>query len=408
MSSVRNQTTGSARLIRTWKRLRKLDFWVGAPLAWALGVLSRKSPSLAGTVPTSPPRRVICSQFTGLGNVTLSLPLLRALKEADVKVAFWSFEGQAELVELSGLADEVWGAPARSSFFLWRWIPAVIRARKFKADAFIDLETSSSLSAVLARLSGAPARVGFLGSGGTAREKLYTQLVSVSSVRHQSETLLLPLVSLGLGKPPSRRPSLPSLPDLSDVRTLFPDVRGRKKVIVNVNSNESRWHRHWPDSNWVSFCNQICEDRDVDLYFPGGAADRGRIQNLIAQLKDPVRAHNLAGEPTLAELLKLLTECDLVVTVESGIMHLAAWSGSPVLALFGPQTPEVGGPLGAQVRTIWGKTACSPCYLATIGAPAACRDNTCMRQIDVADVLEASRTLLGAPKITKAKPSVAA
>lgn len=379
-----------------WKNLKQLDAWVGRALTQVLALFSRRPASFAGSAPSASPRRVICAQFTGLGNVALALPLLRALREKGVSVAFWSFTGQAEIVSLSNLVDEVWSTPARPSFFVWGWIPALLRARRFRADAFVDLETASSLSAVLAKLSGAKTRIGYYGTGSSARERLYTHLVSVSSVRHISETHLMPLVALGLGKAPTRPPAFPPLPDLSAVRTLLPDVRGRKRVIVSINSNESRWHRHWPEANWTALCNQLLEDRSIDLFFPGGVGERDRIQALIAGLRDPIRAHNLAGEPTLAELLKLLSESELIVTIESGVMHLAAWTGRPMVALFGPQSPEIAGPLNPRAKTFWGKTACSPCYAPNRGAAAACRDNQCMKRIEVDEVVETCRAQLAA------------
>jgi lipopolysaccharide heptosyltransferase II len=75
-----------------------------------------------------------------------------------------------------------------------------------------------------------------------------------------------------------------------------------------------------------------------------------------------VGGRNLAGETTLDEALEILAGADLVVSNDSGLMHLAAALGRPLIALFGSSSPRHTPPLSAHARVLWLGIECSPCY----------------------------------------------
>ena len=106
---------------------------------------------------------------------------------------------------------------------------------------------------------------------------------------------------------------------------------------------------------------------------------------------------NLVGQTNLAELAGLFGVCDLVITHDSGPMHLAVLAGRPLLALFGPTDPRWFSDAGRKsTRVLWGgeDLPCRPCYDGRNFAP--CSDNLCLRRITVDQVhAEARRMLLG-------------
>lgn len=378
----------------------KLDAWLGKPLLAFLSLFARRNPSFAGEPPAgSVPKRVICAQFTGLGSLVLTLPLLQALKDAGISVAFWSFGGQAELARLSGLVDEVWTVdPVSSRRFFGSLIRSWWQARKFKADAFLDLESSARLSAILCRVSGARTRIGFL-SGDRNRDGSYTHLVSPSPIRHLAATYGKMAEPLGIPTPAiGERPKLPALPSLGRIRSILPQLSGRKRIVVNLHSTDMSWQRMWPEESWIALCDRLLEDRSVDLIFAGGNDDRDSVQALTARLKDPIRAYNIAGTPTLAELLKVLEEADLAVSVESGIMHLAAWAGTPLVAIYGPQTPLLTSPLSGSAIVLSASLPCSPCVGPGQVPVPGCRDHQCMKRISSERVFSACELILRSPR----------
>ncbi len=111
----------------------------------------------------------------------------------------------------------------------------------------------------------------------------------------------------------------------------------------------------------------------------GVAKDRAIADAIIATAGAPVT--DLVGKTTLAELMDELATCDLLLTNDTGTMHLAAFLGVPTVALFGSTEPALTGPLGPQHRVIRHHVPCSPCFLRECPL-----DFRCMLAIKVEEV----------------------
>jgi ADP-heptose:LPS heptosyltransferase len=95
---------------------------------------------------------------------------------------------------------------------------------------------------------------------------------------------------------------------------------------------------------------------------------------------------NLAGRTTLAELIERIRECRLVLTNDTGAMHLAAHLGVPVVAIFGSTEERLTGPLGPSSRVLRHHVPCSPCFLRECPL-----DLRCMKAVTVDEVVAAIR-----------------
>ena len=99
---------------------------------------------------------------------------------------------------------------------------------------------------------------------------------------------------------------------------------------------------------------------------------------------------------SVPQLAALLERASLVVSNDSGPAHVAAALGVPVVAVYGPETPEFYGLIGKRTRTIYHKTECSPCMNVYNAKAFSCPFNArCMDQIGVDEVVGVSRQLLG-------------
>jgi ADP-heptose:LPS heptosyltransferase len=172
-------------------------------------------------------------------------------------------------------------------------------------------------------------------------------------------------------------------------------------VIININTSDlGQLLRQWPDSHWVSLCQDLLKDPEVELVFPGVRSEHANNQRVIDQILKTVspeagaRLINLAGRSNLSELMTILRGTHLVISVDSGIMHLAAWAGTPVVGLFGPETPQLYAPRSSRSKYIWAALPCSPCCTVATEKHTRCRDNQCMKKISPAQVLVASRALI--------------
>ncbi|MGA8139752.1 MAG: glycosyltransferase family 9 protein, partial [Desulfobaccales bacterium] len=123
----------------------------------------------------------------------------------------------------------------------------------------------------------------------------------------------------------------------------------------------------------------------------GSAADGGLAAEILHKLEGP--ALNLAGRTSLAELAALLRQASLVVTPDTGAMHLAAALGTRVVALFGPTAPWRTGPYGDGHAVLRLGLDCSPCFKRRCPAPR------CLTDLAPETVLAACEKILFTAKV---------
>jgi heptosyltransferase-2 len=119
-----------------------------------------------------------------------------------------------------------------------------------------------------------------------------------------------------------------------------------------------------------------------------GAANERRIADEIAAAMSH-KPFDLAGQTALGELMGLLSECDLLITNDSGTMHLAAALDVPQLAIFGSTSAMATGPLSSAAEVIRHSVDCSPCFLRECPI-----DFRCMKAVTVKEVLQAAERKL--------------
>lgn len=378
----------------TFDWMRKIDSLAGRPLLFLCRLFLRRPASLCGDwTPMRVPERVICAKFMGIGSVVLSLPLLKKLKDSGARVAFWSFPGPAALLRATGMADEIWVIDPTFRGFIPSLFKTILSARRFKAEAFLDMEPTANFTALLSVLSGARLRAGFM-SAKPARESLHTHRVALAPEHHMIEHLLRMGGLIGLPQPQG----IASLPRLSWANDAATSAGHMRRIVINVNASDLSWHRLWPETHWVGLCRALLADPGIELVFPGTQAEAPRVQAVIQALglagEARARAINLAGRTSLPELVRMISGSALVVTVDSGIMHLASLTRTPIVALFGPETPTLFAPRSENAQVIWAQLPCSPCLTVAAEKITLCRDNQCMKRIDPAQVLRACREKL--------------
>jgi lipopolysaccharide heptosyltransferase I len=248
-------------------------------------------------------------------------------------------------------------------------------------DAVLDMQGLFK-SAVVVRLSGARRRVGF---GGT-RELSYLALNERVAPGKKERHAVLKYLDLArhLGGEIERVSfPVPVRPEEEQrVQRLVAELAGEGGPLV-VLSPQTRWEtKLWPAERFARLAALLLRE-GARVVLCGAPEDRPILDAISRQAGGEVP--NLAGQLNLREFAHLCRLASVVVSCDSGPMHLAAAAEAPVVALFGPTAPWRTGPFGALHRVVRKGLTCSPCFRKS------CPSAACMADIDVAEVLEAAR-----------------
>ncbi|MEK6794645.1 MAG: glycosyltransferase family 9 protein [Spirochaetota bacterium] len=146
--------------------------------------------------------------------------------------------------------------------------------------------------------------------------------------------------------------------------------------------------RMYPLARWRALIASIAGQKERIII----AGSKDEAVHYRAFLDEMVSAYGVVdavGKYSLLDTARLLTQCDVVIANDSGLMHLAAAAGTPTVALFGATRSEKAGPLGDHTRVVASPSPCRPC-----DAKARCTDVRCMDAIETHDVLAAMNELL--------------
>ena len=297
-----------------------------------------------------------------LGDIVIALPLLRALRSSrpDAEITLLAQERYAPLLLSLGVADAVEPLPNRGKGGLAHF--AAMRGRY--PDTWILL-TNSARGDLEALAAGCPQRFGIRRAG--RPRPLLTHAYEVppgfDEGRHHQ---------LGLWESFLRHFGLEGPLDLSPLRRAGGSPEGPIGLIAgSENSPEKRW----PVGHWRGLVEAFPAERFVLL---GTAADAAITAEIARGFGD--RVADLAGKTDLLGFSEKLAQCRLLVTNDTGGMHLANALGVPVLALFGPTNPIRTGPAFAAPHRILQPPGCPPTGggrlqdLAPAAVEAAVRD----------------------------------
>jgi heptosyltransferase-2 len=151
--------------------------------------------------------------------------------------------------------------------------------------------------------------------------------------------------------------------------------------------------KRWPLDRFAAAAREIQELTNCVWLILGGKSDQASAAEIHSALRTPHSALNLAGQTTLRELMALLKLSRLLLTNDTGPMHVAAALGTPVVVPFGSTSPELTGPGlpgDARHRLLKSDAPCSPCFRRTCPIDFRCMTGISVERV-VESVLEAAR-----------------
>ena len=171
----------------------------------------------------------------------------------------------------------------------------------------------------------------------------------------------------------------------------FFEQRGLDKhtLTVALHPGSGSTKKAWEVHSFAALAEKLRSNHGAQILVPVGPADTTVSEDYFKIMPSPgsIPLHNLP----LDELAAIIKQCSLFVGNDSGITHLAAGVGTPVVALFGPTDPRVWGPRGKCVSILYGKTDCSPCSRERMHA---CIEQRCLEELSVEEVYGKVKDLL--------------
>lgn len=330
------------------------------------------------------PRSILIVRLGAIGDVVHGLPLACRLRRGfpGARIAWLVGPAAAPVLDAHPAIDEVVIAEKRAPREFWRQCREA--ARGGKADVAIDLQ-GLFMSGLAAWLAGARRRLSF--------------------DRRRTRELAFLFHS-------ERLPAAPADGPVVRQNLAFADALGAPEAPLEFRLAPSERARDAADAALGSLAREpfaaliVGAGKDANRPFPetlaaasralaraglapvlvGGAADAADA----AAIADRGAARSLVGRTDLATTLAVLARARVAIGGDTGPLHMAAATGTPVVALFGGANPRRTGPLGAPARVISRAWACAPCYRRRCPT-----DRGCLAAIGGEEVAAAARDLIG-------------
>lgn len=345
-----------------------------------------------------PMERILVIQLGDIGDLVLSIPTIRSLKEnfpsAHLTVA--ARDKASDLVSLCPWSDDVIEikkeklTPGDWAVKHYRFF-RTLRSRRF--DMVIDMRTGTR-GGILAFLSGARIRMGFTALEDTWRNWLFTHLVYPPMnmpMLHMAHYHLLLLDRYGIDV----NAQWPRLRIDKQQDTDISAILKREKVPLSIPliaiQPFSLWrYKEWRPEKFRQLVQWVLSIFNVGVLICGTLPERSRVERMIDGLPAD-KVFNMAGKTTISQYAALLARCCLFIGCDSAGVHIAAAVKTPTATIYGPSSPKSWAPREKGHVVIQKAMDCVPCR------QKGCRDSglsDCMENLSVDEVVAVVEPLI--------------
>ncbi len=357
---------------------------------------------------TTDTQTILVVSVSGIGNTLLAMPLLEALHnhypQARIDLLVWS-RAAGTPFENSRIVSNLVIAPRR----IREWIKLMLTLRKNTYDLALTVFPSNKTAFHLFLfLTGARWRLSHTYKGGWRRgEWLLTHRIPAQENLHDVDQNLALLRTLGVNPGEVSRTPVFHLQDddrkQADAWICQQGIERRKLIGMHPGAGAAaslkHWqgdHKRWPRERFAELAGRLVKDMNCTVLLTGGP-EEDELKAYVQQASR-VPEHVLPLSGSLTQTAALLARCRGMITNDSGLMHVAAAVGTPVIALFGPTQPGRTAPVGSYHRIIRKDNPCSPCLKypfesASSRIRCAC-NGMCLKDISVDEVMQHAISIL--------------
>ncbi|MDD5439369.1 MAG: lipopolysaccharide heptosyltransferase II [Candidatus Omnitrophica bacterium] len=336
------------------------------------------------------PNRILIWEPNWIGDVLFSTPFIRTIRMRfpDAYIACITVPSCREILEANPRIDEVLLFDERTvNRGIMKKIDFIRELRKKRFDTVILLHRSLT-RAIVASLGGISERIGYR----YPKRNLFLTVKAAPGPTpvHRVENFLTLARAIGAGDGTPELEFYYKPEDENYIRRFLKEHKISSDDVVIVINPGGNWEpKRWHIQRYIELCRELLKKPRVKLVVSGARQDVGLYLQIQEALSVPI--FSLAGRISLRQLGALLKRADLMISGDSGPLHVALALKRKAIALFGPTSPSLTGPLGApDCRIIAKDVGCAiPCYRVS------CRDRRCMNAIEVHEVVRAVEEMLG-------------
>lgn len=340
------------------------------------------------------PERILIRGTNWIGDSIMTLPAVRSIRRAypSAKISILVKPSVAPIFSKCPDVDEVLTYEKHHKGALGKLrLAQELRKHKFTHAILLQNAFDAALIAWLARI---PRRIGYDRDG---RGFLLTKVIPYTGEvpgLHDIDYFLDMLTASGI-KTERSEPWIHL--DIGERQEALRMLEALPRPIVGLNPGAAFGSaKHWPAGRFASVAQSVITGLGGSVLVFGGPNETPLAAKIANSCTVPAqRLLLLAGMTTLRELMALIAACDVLVSNDSGPMHIGYAVRTPLVGIFGSTDPEVTGPVKRNGNIVLkGKADCAPCFERT------CKKDrlSCMESISTEDVLDAVKTLLPSKK----------
>lgn len=340
--------------------------------------------------PNNDPKKILVVNVNWLGDVIFSIPVFKSLRKnyPQASISCLSVPRVREILECVPGMDAIMIYDEKGKdrgLFAKMKLIRQLRAKEF--DVVFLLHGSWS-RALLMFLADIPVRVGYQKKG---RRRFLTHPIEPSGEDvHKADNYLNIIESFGI--PVWDRTSELRVPqnakaEIVEILTAHDIKPNERYVVVHTSGN---WNlKRWPPAYWAELIGLLMTELKVKVVISEGPKELEWAKEIAALSQ--VNPSVLAGKTNLHQLIALLEKAAVVISADSGPLHMASCVSKNVIGIYGPTTPLTTGPRGKATARIFHKdVGCNraSCYFL------ACPDNVCIKAVTVQDVFAAAKKMI--------------
>ena len=355
---------------RNNRLMKKLDKYIGCPLLFALGLFRQK------TVWQELPEQsaILLLKTAAMGDTILMDAVIREIKAYRPKSRITFVCSRSNY----GMAKALDGIDRIINFQMKQPMSSLQEVRASGVyDLVLDFAPWARINGLISWYARGRYKVGFRRKG-MHRHYIYDCAVEHLDTVHEMENYRNIL----------RAAQIP-------VQGLVPEFHPKKRIAISGDyvvfhlypAGSSVALRQWDKKKWIELGRRIADAYGFRVLLSGGKEDAADAEEVARQMRDVgVAAESIAGKSDRMEMESVLAQAKVLVSVNTGIMHLGAAVGVPLVALHGATSITRWGPLSDKARNVWAHESCQPCI--SLGFESQCTNPICMQHISVGMVMK--------------------